>query len=288
MYPRNQPTAAGREQDLLRRHQATRDYLIASVLAVSCYVAGAALFKVDNGPRAADKKATRSLATITMLPIERTPAFNWQRNLIASLDLLDPTIMSLPNATFGFSGARSLEDELPIQDPSPVEFTFRQSTNPSPPEIAITPPPPSSAPLLIEEDLNAAWATQATQEPPPMEPRVYWTDDSGTAVPRMPDLDLGAIAAGDTPIVTSGPTRLRVLSQVASVRVRIVQSCGQPALDQLAVRQLRNYLAIMAAKGESMPTGDSSGAYYAHWRWLPFVQEKKVFDTEEWHDQYWF
>lgn len=280
--------AESRERDLLRRHQATRNYLFATALAVGCYVAGAVLFKIDNGPRAADKKATRSLATITMLPIERTPAFNWQRNLIASLDLLDPTIMSLPNATFGFSGARSLEDELPVQAPPPVEFTFRQSTVPSPPEIAIAPPPPSSAPLLIEEDLNAFWAAKAAQKAPPMEPLVYWTDDSGTAVPRMPDIDLAAIANGDAPMITSGPTRLRVLSQAASMRVRIVQSCGQPALDQLAVRQLRNYLVIMAAKGESMPTGDSSGTYYAHWRWLPFVQERKVFDTEEWHDQYWF
>ena len=131
-----------------------------------------------------EKRGYRPLADVTMLPIEKNPALTWQRNLIASLELLDPTIMSLPNISYGFSKIRSLEFERPLQPLSSFPVEVGYISVPQTSRIQFTPP---ILDLIYAINIGKSLEPNSSQRKvndllSPKKSQVFWTDGQGKAI----------------------------------------------------------------------------------------------------------
>jgi hypothetical protein len=215
---------------------------------------------------------------VVLLPIEDKPAYKWQRELLAWLDILDPAIMSLPSQQRGFSTSlRSgfVRPVVPLQQPDIVEPL--QDELP-PRSVTVREPTPHLAVESLEEWLSQPppLAPSEVVKPKTFEDRVYWTSASGDLVSWIPEPSLAGLKP---PLKVIGPTVLQVTWGGGRTRIQLNRSCGQKSLDNLAVLSLQRFmvglepevpepvLRRMEADGEVI---------HADWRYAPGVTQTPV------------
>ena len=269
--------------------------VIATILASGFYGILFVLFNFETKVKATEGKNYRNLADVIMLPLEKNPTVPWQESLIASLELLDPTIMSLPNASYGFSKVRSLEFERPVREHTPFQLEIEYSPHIHNSSLVFT--------ELIEDLLRAInvnntleSATTLRKESswPSLDSSVYWTDVNGTVLEHFPLVSLEQSIDGEERIATSGPTELHVIFQDDLIRVKVISSCGNPKLDELAVNSLRRYFMVKQSK--SLPNAEKiadefkgKSKIYAYWRFTREVDETMNINPEDGSDdRHWF
>ena len=256
-------------------------YFLAIVIVLSFYGILVFLFSFKAPVMNIDNSQPGYLADVTMLPIERDPKFTWQRNLIASLDLLDPTVLSLPNPRYGFSVVRNLEFERPIEDFKPDKIKLQYSPRPPLSKILFN----NSTTTLVDivrfkgiNDLDGAMPTPILYQK--YDPFAYWTKESGDIVESIPPIPSEEIERLDDGTTVDGPTFLSVSIERDFARIRIVDSSGNKQLDELAISYLRRHLMkqLWAAQTEidsEISTNDEN-VLVVHWRYLDNIKEADI------------
>ncbi|MBN2452515.1 MAG: hypothetical protein JXR77_19170 [Lentisphaeria bacterium] len=187
---------------------------------------------------------------VLVSPSQSAGISQWERDLYTWADLRDPTMLVLPNEKLGFSKERGRE-------PRPVPATlplhrggFQAYAEHRPDAIAL---PRQSEPLAAT--LARFWRPAA---PPPPEPilirpldrGVFWRDPDGSLLPEAPAVSeedvRGAIAAGVFPKYPTSIEVARLTQPAAPLRVKVARSCGNLALDSLAVEALRRAVGATA------------------------------------------
>ena len=267
-------------------------YLIAIMAVCGFHALLFVLFRFETPEKGAEDQNIRHLANVTMLPIEKNPALPWQANLIASLELLDPTVLSLPNTSYGFSNVRSLEFERPFSEITAYDMA-----------VELTPAPPFS-PIQIGDpvdDLIHAVNSKSRLEiasdfhdvspPTRVGSNIYWTNADGTILDRLPSVSLSKETDDDKQLITSGPTQLQVILVETLVRVRLLGSCGNPQLDEIAVKTLRRYFLAEQSKSTTdvktnYELDGGNSVIYAHWRFASEVSETVNLNAEDLPDDW--
>ncbi len=269
-------------------------YFIASLIVSFIYFILFTGFKLAPGETALTKPV-RELADVTMLPIEPNAPFRWQRNLIATLELLDPTIMSLPNTSYGFSRIRNLEFERPLEPLPSYEFDIQLQDQAPAGEIYFIEPVGDVLESFNHERLTKLDSKlQVSSKPSPIAPDVYWTDQNGAVQTDLAHMSLADIVSDETAFTTTGPTVVSLSSRNELVRVRLIKSCGNPILDQRAVDHLHRTFAVRYAKTASSDTNGMLGddrtlILSAHWRFAEGIDDDDHIGEE--NDEYrenWF
>ena len=260
-------------------------YFIAALIVLGFYGILASLFTFEARVLAFENEEPEYLADVTMLPIEKDPQIPWQRNLIASLDLLDPTVLSLPNARYGFSTVRNYEFERPLEDSQPLDLDFQYNIRPPLPELTKNP----TIENLAEINLLEGRPTNLTQIPTYIEyqqydPFAYWTKENGELMESIPPIPGKEFDQFNEEITISGPTYLSISVQPDFARVKIVKSCGDNEVDRLAENYLRRYLTkhLWAAQKESETKWSHANntILLVHWRYLTKVKEADISTIE--------
>ena len=262
--------------------------VIAIFLSFGFYMLLFALFQFRPRTAPSEDKPFRHLADVIMLPLEKDPIFPWQKNLIASLDLLDPTIMSLPHAVYGFSNIRNLEFERPVKPLTPYQM-----------DVEFASPAPTSESIVTKpiDDLFSAMNSNNSFEPAlstdkqpsvVMDSVVYWTNDEGTVQEKLPAISLKEIAKDDKKLTTLGPTHLFVLYRGGFARIQLVNSCGNKQLDKVAINSLRRYYTKEQAKLTSNTSNSERKKegidIFAHWRFAEEIDESININGKDHHN----
>ena len=282
-----------------RRFYYRRDYLYAIVVVAAVYAAIIFGLRIESSAKAIDSNLEPDLGDVVFLPVERhVPPWQmkWQQHVLAWIDLLDPTIISLPNQTYGFSQIRNMEFERPFADFERMAFAGRYAQRPTPPSLQLT---------LGVDDLLQYMERSRRMIPPAMagtqqqvESRalgIVWTDENGRTVDGLPVLDLGAYGIDLTVMRrTTGPTRIRVSPYYDQFRVRLIRSCGDTDLDAAAVTHLRRLFSsdnknqtVLARKASPWLGEDSR--FDVHWRFLgAVIEEPEADERKQRYDIDWF
>ena len=269
-------------------------YVIATIVGAGFYALLFSLFKFEIKAKATKDKSYRHLADVIMLPIEKNPSLPWQKNLIAALDLLDPTIMSLPNTSYGFSNVRNLEFERPIRPLAPYNIQIEfQSTLQHKPLQFTAPIDDLLHAININNRLEIGPISNDESSDPPLKPSVYWTDIDGNILDHLPPISVSDVIKGEEQRITSGPTPLQVVFSDNLVRVRLQGSCGDPQLDQIALTNLLRYFTAEQAKSTSGTQNESEVRkaikIFAYWRFANEINETVNINMEdELYDRDWF
>lgn len=161
-----------------------------------------------------------------------------EKELLAWVQLADPTLLSLPDPAVGFSA--------PLLAPAPHAYTERVTPAPTATQIAertFAPPDPPPT-RSLEADLTRQWPVRipATPEPPaiPALPAaVLWRFADGALLRGMGELPAADLRLALRTGAPRQPTRFRVeLPLGAPARVRLQASCGNSDLDRLALQRL--------------------------------------------------
>ncbi len=224
------------------------------------------------------------LADVTLLPLDTEPVYPWMANLVASLELLDPTVLSLPNTSKGFSKIRNLEFQRPLVPVEPHEFEIHFDTALTFPALTLT-EGVSDLMLSMHHGKVRELAPIHVAEPPPIASQVLMVNDAGGIIDYLPPLSMDTAAGDGGPLITEGPTRLHVSMRKALVRVQLEQSCGNSELDQLAVGALRQYYILEIANTPDPEIGViRDPVVWIHWRYRPEIEERRELQMEELFD----
>ena len=238
-------------------------------------------------------KPFRHLADVVMLPLDKSPLFPWQSNLIASLELLDPTIMSLPNASYGFSNVRNLEFERPIKPLAPYQMRIDYAPAPAPSQFVATPP---IGDLFFAMN-STHFLKQHTPQSHPgarLDSSVYWTNAAGDIQEYLPSISLKDVTTNGQKLTTLGPTQLEISYRGNLARVKVLTSCGISQLDKMAVDSLRRYFTreqakLPASSSSSSEEGLEGNQVFAYWRFASEVRESaNIHSKEKLYDWDWF
>lgn len=252
----------------------------------------------------------RPLAEVTMLPlvpVGEPQVQYFQQDLVHWLQLLHPTIMSIPtdldplfkdapagstlpgvgvtspvtSSQVSFSKVRQHDFERPYHGPQAPTDQVEQVPPPVYPLPALTRDLPPVADTLAADWLHRAPDLPAPSAPPVTPPPgVVITDLDGLAVPQVPPLATAQVLAATTTLTCHGPTVLAIAPEAAVVRVVLRVSCGNAALDQVAVDHLRRLVAQQAALAP--PTTPDQREWLAaahtlvvHWRYVPGMTDER-------------
>ncbi len=164
-----------------------------------------------------------------------------ERALWAWYYLADPSIFTLPNEEIGFSRVRNERPKLPYTPPPPYQYIIAYQ-----PEFPL-PMPPLASPWPPPADAVAAdWP--APRIPPLGDPSlgsvpqhaIVWHCPDGRRIPDPPDLpeDKAADLVNANLHDLVHPTRIEILHTAQRIRIVLRRSCGNAALDALAVDAL--------------------------------------------------
>ncbi len=228
------------------------------------------------------------LADVIFLSIDKSQANDWQKNLIASLELLDPTVLSLPNPHHGFSRIRSFEFERPVEPFPDYEFTIAEIQHSLFPPITLTTPINDVLAAINNFQNSQLQINQdATPKYPTLNATMYWSNHRGEIMPRIPIIPNDALSRLGDQIVTTGPSIFLAEQHQKLTRIKIVTSCGAPELDQIGLLHLQQYFSrihfLSPAEGEdnnAMLIPDH-GLILGHWRLVPGINEQKTMQKEK-------
>ena len=267
-------------------------WIFAIILSLGFYALLFFPFQFQARVTPSKNKPVRHLADVVMLPLGKDSNFPWQNNLIASLELLDPTIMSLPNSSHGFSNVRSLEFERPIEPLPPHPIGADLAQEPVQTQFFVTPP--------ISDLFSVINATHFLEhqlpKPKPrltMDSTVYWTNEGGEILDHLPSISLKDAAENGKKLTTFGPTQVVISYRGDLARVKLLNSCGIPRLDKMAVDSLRRYFtkeqAKLTATSSNKQEAKKDTQIFAYWRYASEVSESANIHSEnKLYDWDWF
>lgn len=269
-----------------RKRRAFQDWLTAIVLTAALCGA-AALFEVKEPENEGlvPKQASQVVSLPDPLPRGTAPD-GWQARVLAWADLRDPTVLSLPHPTRGFSGVRANEFERPVQDVVMAHFVFEAEELPRMAAFA-----PQTVPVLLHEEI-----VRQTRLAPPTVPSagkrtvrptgILWLDKDGAEQADIPPLVLPDPVDMEPQSIT-GDTVLNVRSDGKMLRVRIVRSCGSAALDGLALQHVRSDVLKrdpVPLGTEAKPLADQNRELLVVWRNHPAVSDRRSLGEDVWHN----
>lgn len=156
--------------------------------------------------------------------------------------LFDPTILTKPHPQHGFSTI--LDSDRPTPATSPPKLpTLTDLTAERPVQMPSLIPSQTSLAARIQ----SIWPPPAPRPlgvPPPQQipPQLLWRTAAGTPIIGLPPHLPGEIRELADSSIPHAPTRIRIERFRSSLRIRLTQSCGIPALDYMAIRDLRKTL----------------------------------------------
>ncbi len=172
-------------------------------------------------------------------PDSREP---WEHELIIWAELLDPTLLTLPNEERGFSVVRRKERVIPLR-PAPaheprVVFAAENKFQ----TVDLT-EDMAAPPVLI----STSWVPEFPKPQPGPSPSVLpvavvWKWSDGTLVDGMPVHTAEVIRQLADGAMPSAPTAIDVHYDGRSIRVLVSRSSGVRALDLLALADVRALL----------------------------------------------
>ena len=163
-------------------------------------------------------------------------ALEWEREIRAWCELADPTLLSLPNESRGFSRVRREERVLPYSDVPPYEYASAFAPERTFAELSL-----SDEPRPMEAEVSRAW--QATPAPVPPEPPtkplpdgIVWRLPDGTVLAGMPELPEDDVREASKATAPEAPTRVEITRDQRRLRIRVRRPCGSPELDLLLLK----------------------------------------------------
>ncbi len=261
------------------------DYIIAAGIAMMILVIFISLFNIDFGVKSINGAINEPLSEITMLPIEKNPRYNWQKSLITTIELLDPTIMSLPSTDFGFSQVRNLEFAKKVEAVAPVEFKINLTIGNTDTAVNI-----NKSPKQLNSVLSNAYSQQLVgieiveKDMPKIESQIYWTNRDGVIISSLtqplPELNDTA----DETNKISGPTVILVTHEKTIIRTQILKSCGNFKFDQIALRYIDSNRVKFQSSGnpDDIPLNSKEPLVLsAHWHFFPGADFSEITKLEE-------
>ncbi len=205
------------------------------------------------------------------------PSYDWEPALYEWLLIGDPTVLTLPNLQLGFSQFR---DDQPPDFFSPVPaYQVPAALASELPTAEISLPVPS---VSLSDALSMTWPGPRHNPPPPrmnaLPATIIWRMPDGTIIERMPKTtneEMAVVLAGQ-PAVTD-ITRLQIMRHSDLVRVHLLQSCGSPALDRLALVKTGQKVSMFEGLEQSygrpeasffFPAPDEPSVLEVEWRLL--------------------
>ena len=246
------------------------------------------LFSIVRMEPPEQKVRHRTWPKVYLFPMDEPPATSVQENLLGWMDLLDPTVLSLPSERRGFSRVRKGEFVRPLMAPQAWELTVAQADLPTVKEVPLT---AADENVLGQAAALAATAPpdlppRARYRPPQMEPGVYWTGASGELLAEPPAIQLAEMPQG---ISVVGPTRLRAVVGKTHIRATVTESCGDRRLDLKSLEAMQKWLGPDPKRlpKEAQVSGGIV-ALSVQWRWLPGITLKQpALDRSIWNGEDW-
>ncbi len=261
------------------------DYIIAVGISVMILVIFISLFNIDFGVKSVNGAINNPLSEITMLPIEKNPRYNWQKSLITTIELLDPTIMSLPSTDFGFSQVRNFEFAKKVESVSPVEFKINLTTGNTDMAVYI-----DKSPKQLHSVLSSSYSQQSIgidvveKEMPKIESQIYWTNRDGSIISSLTQSFPEVKKILNETSKISGPTVILVAHEKTIIRTQILKSCGNFKFDQIALRHINSNKIKFQSQGNPNNIQLKSMEQLrlsAHWRFLPEADFSETIKLEE-------
>jgi hypothetical protein len=245
------------------------------------------LFLLRAQPVAAARTTAPLQPQCVFLPPESAVG-GWEKELYTWLRLEDPALLSLPNSRRGFSGYLREKAVLPVapapahaQQPATAERTEF-------PPLAWDQPAEALADSLVRHWRSAQPAVVATSMGTAVPRSVLWRFADGTPVPRMPEPIAADISEAWRQGTPQNPTRIDVSlprSGTGTARLRLVDSCGNAALDRVALQQVafraadweRNnqFRKTVGDSDRFVPENDFTETIEVEWRLATAEAEKK-------------
>lgn len=294
-----------------------RDYIAATIIVAAFYAAVYFGVQITSG-QSTSGVVTGKRADIVFVPVDdygspsRWP--DWVKNILAWRDVLDPTILFLPNQTYGFSIVYDGDFDRTAQNFERLEFGIEHQPLPSLSQASMS----AGSDDFLEKMEYARLVLAPTIADAPVamsRPQaILWTGRDGQPVQLLPELALPD-ALKDRSFTTNGTTRIVVHAsgpmfplamrsrmstyadnvQCTGRRFTITRSrsCGVTELDSLAVAHVTkwfNSAEAQTAMAEKAPAWLLDPAYFeCHWRLLPTITENpQPEDREGWHDLDWY
>ena len=205
----------------------------------------------------------------------------WEGEIRAWCKLADPTLLSLPNESLGFSRVRRQERVLPYSDVPPYEYSSAFTPERPLPELAL-----AEDPRPLADEISGTWESFPAPVPPDpvataLPEGIIWRLPDGTVLDGMPALPEDDVRVAMAEKMPTAPTRIEVCRDARRLRVRVRRPSGSPQLDLLLLRvvtQAVGRLDRQEARGEPAEgvlypsgTGDIRTAE-VEWRLLPVKQ----------------
>lgn len=213
----------------------------------------------------------------------------WEPELIAWAEVVDPTLISLPHTTLGFSSVRlGNTRRLDVSIPgykhriNEVNYKIRGALDfdLSGFNLEDLSTPPLQMPKLPVK----------APSPNPVPQRVIWRTGQGQTIPRMLRHLPGDIQKKVKPESLTGPTVIEIRNMRNFVRIRLLQSSGSSALDRFATRLIGKKTAVAEAGKISaediaanpfIPAPDKTKTIEIEWRLAVKTEPLKESGEEE-------
>jgi len=162
----------------------------------------------------------------------------WENELRAWCLLADPTLLSLPSETLGFSRFRTATRPMPRREIPSYSYShdFMPVTIHTPPpligkqqalSLAIAANWPQPLPQIITQPVAATLPTG-----------IIWRRRDGTLLEHALKLPDDAVNSAAATAELNGPSQVEISRRLNNTRVRLLKSSGNRALDQLLIENL--------------------------------------------------
>jgi hypothetical protein len=204
-------------------------------------------FKAQS-PQASKQPGTRSEPDCVLLSPDRQ-GWYWEKELRAWCKIADPTLLSLPNETLGFSSVRH-QGKIEYYTGAPVFLPqVPLASEASVPEL------PVNLGLEVSEAIRKTWPIRPPQMPLALPPSrlpetVLWRLSDGTPLKDLPNYSKEQVLEVVKTLPPAGATRIEVVKSWRLLRFRVVQSCGNRDLDMLALGDLKEKLQPLSTGSE--------------------------------------
>jgi len=198
----------------------------------------------------------------------------WEDELVAWADLLDPTLLSLPNETRGFSAIRCEMREARVQSIPAHTLDAEMAIEGGFDALRLSRDCPS-----LSVASGDTWLPALSPPPPAPLPSVLpthalWRFPDGTVIDTLPRYTPAQVQAIVGTTVLTSATRLEITNDGKSVRVVIRRSCGLPELDLVPYHDILDVLKPFMTYAEKL--GDRTGAPW----FLPTAGDSLVLEVE--------